>query len=639
MVRLQGQVNAARSRTEARASEIERLRGQARAARERATRAEQEFRALETSIAGLDEGEIDLDSGYEAAQSALESVDVRIAELAGRESEVERSRAGFAARVEALASMVAVADASGELASGVVAGVAGSVAATLRVEPGYEAAVGAALGSAADAALADGSTSALRALAWLSGEDRGRAAVLVPDVGRADRAAWPPLPPGARYAADVVHAEGGLAGTLAVLLDRVVVVDGALDSALDLVRACPELLAVTRVGELVGRGLVVGGSQAAPSRIEVTASLESARRDLASAAHDAERLRFELAGLRTEREESARVADDALDRLHESDARMAAVAEQLGNLGQQARAATAEAERIDRTLVASEQALSDDRATLDELSARLHRAQSAPADPVEPSPDARDEAATAAELARRAEVDARLAVRTSEERARAIAGRAEQLERAAASERHARRASAQRRERRARAAALAGAVVEAGATVLARLEESVAAATEARTAAEQARAASDTQLSELRSRIRALTADLDELTSSVHRDEVARAEQRLRIENVQGRALSEFGLEPDALIAEYGPDQLVAPSLRAPGDDIDTDAPEPDRLSLCAGRAGAPAAHRREGPGPAGQGQPAGPRGVRRPRGAAPLPHRAARRPQALAQGSAGPHP
>ena len=122
VVRLQGQVNAARSRTEARASEIERLRGQAQAARERATKAEQEFRTLEASIAGLDEGEVDLDSGFESAQSALTAVDDQIAELAARESQVERTRAGLAARVEALAPMIAVADASGELAGGAVAG-------------------------------------------------------------------------------------------------------------------------------------------------------------------------------------------------------------------------------------------------------------------------------------------------------------------------------------------------------------------------------------------------------------------------------------------------------------------------------------------------------------------------------------
>jgi chromosome segregation protein len=576
VVRLQGQVNAAHSRSEARASEIDRLRGQAAAARERATKADHEFRTLEASIAGLDEGEVDLDSGFEVAQQALAAADEQIEAVAAREAQVERVRSGLAARVEALEPMVAVADATAELAGGAVPGVSGTLAQTLHVEPGFEIAVGAALGAAADAALADDSGAALEALAWLAADARGRAAVLVADLAVSDRSTWPTLPATATWALDCVRCDGPAAPALVALLDRVAVVDGDVTSAVKLAGSLPGVLVVTRTGDLVGRGLVVGGSQSAPNRIEVTASLERARADLEEAVHDAERLRFELATLRTERESAARSADEALDRLHESDARMAAVAEQLGNLGQQSRSALAEAERIERTLSASEQALADDAATLAELTERLERASADPHDEDEPSPDERDAAAVGAEAARRTEVEARLAVRTSEERARAISGRAEQLERAAANERTARLRAVERRERRARAAAVAQAVADGGAAVLGRLDASVQAAADARGAAERARAESDAELSELRGQIRALAADLEELTSSVHRDEVARAEQRLRIENLADRAMSDFGLEPEGLIAEYGPDQLVPPSLRAPGDDLDPEAPEPE---------------------------------------------------------------
>ncbi|MEU4418921.1 AAA family ATPase, partial [Nocardia salmonicida] len=45
--------------------------------------------------------------------------------------------------------------------------------------------------------------------------------------------------------------------------------------------------------------------------------------------------------------------------------------------------------------------------------------------------------------------------------------------------------------------------------------------------------------------------------NSVHRDEMARAQQRMRIEQLEERALDELGLDPDALAADYGPDQLV----------------------------------------------------------------------------------
>jgi chromosome segregation protein len=56
------------------------------------------------------------------------------------------------------------------------------------------------------------------------------------------------------------------------------------------------------------------------------------------------------------------------------------------------------------------------------------------------------------------------------------------------------------------------------------------------------------------------------LTDVVHRDEVARAEQRMRIDVLRARSIEELGIEPDGLIAEYGPDQLVPPSPPAPGE-------------------------------------------------------------------------
>ena len=59
----------------------------------------------------------------------------------------------------------------------------------------------------------------------------------------------------------------------------------------------------------------------------------------------------------------------------------------------------------------------------------------------------------------------------------------------------------------------------------------------------------------------------------MHRDEVARAEQRLRIEALQEKALEDLGVEPEALVEEYGPHQLVPPSPPAPDEEREV---EPD---------------------------------------------------------------
>ncbi|MEY3278424.1 MAG: chromosome segregation protein, partial [Actinomycetota bacterium] len=61
----------------------------------------------------------------------------------------------------------------------------------------------------------------------------------------------------------------------------------------------------------------------------------------------------------------------------------------------------------------------------------------------------------------------------------------------------------------------------------------------------------------------------------VHRDEVARAEQRLRIEALENKVMEELGLDAETLIQEFGPDKLVPPTPPAPGDEVDPNAPAP----------------------------------------------------------------
>ena len=156
-----------------------------------------------------------------------------------------------------------------------------------------------------------------------------------------------------------------------------------------------------------------------------------------------------------------------------------------------------------------------------------------------------------------------------------LAGRAEQLERAAAAERAARVRNAERREARARASAVAAAVHAGAVATLARLEVSLAVASAERDAAEQARTVREGELLALRGRTRELQSELEALVSSVHRDEMARAEQRLRIEQLEAKAMEDFGIDAETLVAEYGQDVEVPPSPYAPGDEIDPEAPEP----------------------------------------------------------------
>ncbi len=266
--------------------------------------------------------------------------------------------------------------------------------------------------------------------------------------------------------------------------------------------------------------------------------------------------------LEAERLEAQKRADVALAKLHESDATLAAVAEELGQYGSQARAARGEAERLTQAIEKAEEARDQAVAGLAELEARLTSAEEAPEE--EPDTTEREQLAEAARTARQAEMDARLALRTAEERARALHGRADSLRRAAKAEREARARARERRERLLREGRAAEAVGVAVAVVLARLEVSVHRAAEARTAIEQARAGREQELMAVRTRLRELGREHDELVSSVHRDELARAQQRMRIEQLEERALEELGLEPAGLVADYGPEVPVPAAALTP---------------------------------------------------------------------------
>jgi chromosome segregation protein len=576
LARLAGQVAAARSRVTAGDEEIGRLSAAVAEARARSDRAQLEFQAIESRIAGLDEGELNLDSDYEIAAEALADAEAALLSLRESEREVERERSGLTARVDALQLGLARKDGTGALlaASDRLSGLLGSVAAVLAVQPGFEHAVAAALGSVADAVAVESLDAAVSALDLLKVDDAGRAGLLIgsPDAHPGSSvAALPTLPDGAHWLADVVQAPASLRRALDRLTDRVGVVTD-LAAAHALVAGMPELRVVTRDGDMLGCDWAFGGSASTPSLLEVQAALDDASRRLADVVHQGERVRFSIVAAETTLAESSARADAALAVLHESDAAMAAVAEQLGQLGSAARSAAAEADRLAGSIAQAQEAVERDRVAFDELESRLSSAHQAPEE--EPSSAVRDELVAAAIAARGFETEARLAVRSAEERLRAIGSRAAQLEVAAVAERDARERAAARRAQRERESVMATAVSLGAVAALERLEISLSAAASERSAAERAKTVSEGELLAVRAKWRELAVELEQLTDVVHRDELARAEQRLRIEQLEQRAMEEFGVDLETLVADYGPSNLV-PVIELPDAAEGAPTPEP----------------------------------------------------------------
>ena len=86
-------------------------------------------------------------------------------------------------------------------------------------------------------------------------------------------------------------------------------------------------------------------------------------------------------------------------------------------------------------------------------------------------------------------------------------------------------------------------------------------------------------MAEARAAARELAKQFEALLDTVHRDELARAEQRMRVEQLQDKALEELGLTPDVLVGEFGPDVpvpvLTRPDGSALGEDDERPEPQP----------------------------------------------------------------
>ncbi|MBO0840912.1 MAG: AAA family ATPase, partial [Sciscionella sp.] len=132
--------------------------------------------------------------------------------------------------------------------------------------------------------------------------------------------------------------------------------------------------------------------------------------------------------------------------------------------------------------------------------------------------------------------------------------------RAARAERDARREQARARAARAVGAEIAGDVVRAGEIALRRIESSLRLAQSHRDEAKARHAEHERTLIEVRSQVRERAGELEKLTDAVHRDEVLRTEQRLRLQQLEEKITEEFGIGLDDLTTEYGPDIPVPPS-------------------------------------------------------------------------------
>ncbi|MGQ1796939.1 chromosome segregation protein SMC [Kocuria oceani] len=582
LARLTGAVAAARSRVEAAENELARLhttRAEAGERRERAGAEADSLAAAAREAAGAADR---ARAEHEAADAAAGTARAAAKEAETAAQELLRAHDAQRARAETLRAALRQPDGSTAVRERHGDAVLGAVADLVGVEPGWERAVTAALGPFAEALAVRSHGAAVSVFEALRDDGVGRVHLLVAGGdGQAEAPAPPEVLglPGVRPAAAVLGPGGtdddarrGAAAVRALLAGTVLTEDAA--TAARAAAGRPGLTAVTRDGDVFTSATAWGGAAEAAGTLETRAAAERAEQEQARLAAALERARAAVRTVGEERDAGRRRAQEAAAALRAAERSAERAASELSRVRAVLDSAAAETARFEEQVAAADRHLAAEQQRLREVADRLQAAEELGEEDTEDAQleaaARRDERHRAATAARAAETEARLALRSLEEQARALGNRAASQERAAATERRAREEAERRAHRRRLQARNAEAVLAAAEQLLVRVGASVAAAAGDRDRAESVRAGLDAELTELRAANDRLAARVAELTDSVHRDELARTQQRTRIEALEARSLEELGLTPDALVEHYGP------HLPIPDPDAGTGTEEPE---------------------------------------------------------------
>ena len=572
VARLTGDASTAASRLEAAIAEADRAWGAYRAAQERAEAAEKAVPASSVGSVGVDASVADGSSpadeasggaarAHADASARRDAARVRVDELLGVEREARADRARWEARRDALEQLLAPEDGTAELLGR--PGVLGQVAPLLHVTPGFEDAVAAALAPFADAVVVDSLARGLGELDAARAAGRSLRLVVAPGgstdlsgdsaegTGGAARA---DLPEGATWLADVVTCEGA-AAPLASLLDGVV---ACSFEAAAVVLDVPGVRAVVTSGGDVLRSWSVEGGRQASSVLSVRADYEEACAQAEAAQARMAEVSEQLSEANAHLDRRIREANDALKALREEDAQRAKEAQELARAQSAAQAARAEAERAHDVARRADEQVTWAREQDVAARARLDGADTVgPPESLEDAQARADAASRAAREAREAENEARLSLRALEEQSRRAASRARSLRQAAAVEREERARYARREAARKTELATASDVEAAARVALEAAERALSRAAAERDRLSERRSQVSQEVSDARRALDRLSAELSEATASAHQGQIAAEQTRLRVEDLQRRALEELSLEPEQLLTEFGPDTLV----------------------------------------------------------------------------------
>ncbi|MBK6761883.1 MAG: chromosome segregation protein SMC [Micrococcales bacterium] len=475
-------------------------------------------------VAGADKTMLDAERSVELARAEL--------------SAQEQRRASLTARCEALRSALAH-DTDSAVGPEAQYGTLDSV---IRVRPGFEKAVAALLGAHARATvLREGQSPG--AVLQAAGDDESLRLVL---AGTPWDAASPVL--------EYIEAPEYLHGALHHILRGCAIATDLADAE-TLVSQDPHTLVATLTGQVLGRGVACQGSDGG-NVMALRNALEQATEELVAteacwrrAVDHVTRVDAQLSAARQER-------DEVRNAVARQQARAAAAAERDVHVRQRAVATARRLEQVSAERDEVSAALASHVADLHSARQHLAALQTRGVPAVDRS---RLEGLLAEqERARHAHHESSLTVRSAQERYSALQSRHQELDEQVRQAHEAVAAAARRRVEREQALLTLGALGDLARRTSVMVEADAGSVEAELATLEAEQEQTQSRHSQARASALELASEVGRLTQDVHRDEVLRAGKRATLDQLTEKALEEFGLTVEDLVAEYGPEQLIA---------------------------------------------------------------------------------
>ncbi|GAA4284922.1 chromosome segregation protein SMC [Brevibacterium daeguense] len=517
----------------------------------------------QAAAASTESGESELDAAHEDALARLRELEDRNrslqSELDTAESELGRARA----RADALRIGTRLAAETADILDSGISGVREAVGNLLRIAPGYETAVTAVLDHVSEAVLVDSPQTALAVLDHIAEDSLVDLAVAPGSTASPDATGEAPAPPPADHPLPTVEAgepipvrrlvrtsDRGLSALLDSALAEVVTAPDAA-AAVAALRQDPACTFVTPTGEVISAERIRRTGSTEGARIATRAALEETEEQTAVLGARTRELAAALTELAPDIDTARAAVDRALSALHESDARIMAVGEELSRAAEEVAGLEASRTRI----ADSRRRLTAEAATARATLANAESALAVNSETIDSEPDSGERDGLAEQVRALGEevMEARIGLRAVEDRAKFLTDRVASLHRQADAEQQARERAARAAARRAAQADRAAELAAVAASLADHLRSLEVRAEQEIGAARGRRAELESTLEQTRTDRQQRAAELAELTRAEHEAQLLRERHVIQLEELTRRAQAEIGLSAEHLVEQFGP--------------------------------------------------------------------------------------